>query len=189
MMVLKYILAMFGLCMASSANAQNIEADFATLLERCRSSIEDATSLNTTGLLSVKIRPDHLNSRQGYYQEGWALPSSYLYIIWASATLKDGRKSHICNVNILNSLRILEPTEQAVLIRHFLIRQTELIGGKTHELDRKLSPIPPVVNLGFLLSELNPRGCRVVSFFAMTKEGDLFSAGSGERANIMCEKQ
>ncbi len=189
MMAFKYILVMLGFCMASAANAQNIETDFVTLLERCRSSIEDATPLDITGLQSIKVQPDHLNSKQGYYQEGWILPDSDLYIIWASATLKDGRKTHVCKVTIRSSQRILEPTEQAALIRLFLIRQTELIGAKTHELDRKLSPIPPIVNLGFLLSELNPRGCRVVTFLAMTKEGDFFMTGSGERANAACEEQ
>ena len=79
--------------------------------------------------------------------------------------------------------------DQALLLRHFMIRQVELVGAQTHEIDKKLSPIPPLVNSAFLLSDRNPNGCIVTNTFAFSPDGKFFSAASGEQAVKSCQTE
>ncbi len=80
---------------------------------------------------------------------GWVLEDSELYIVFTAWTSRDGPTRNLCDIHLQDPDRIWTESEQGHLLRHFLLRQTQLIAQGTHEIDRRLSPIPPTMNLGF----------------------------------------
>ncbi len=121
-------------------------------------------------------------------QTGWAFVNSELYIVYTVWTSRDGPTRNLCDIYLQDPNRVLTEDEQGLLLRRFLLRQTKLIGQGTHEIDRRLSPISPGINLGFLLSTQNPRGCTVTNNIALWPDGTYFTAGSGEQAVKSCDQ-
>lgn len=169
-------------------HAQTLIQDFEILFERCRLSIETNSAFNIRGLESRDVPKRHARDwGKSSTQDAWALPESKLYVSLTQWTSQDGTERRLCDIGLIEEEYALREGEQAVLLRHFLIRKFELIGAGTHQLDNKLSPIPPVVILSFLLLDRNPRGCIVINTFSFSPDGEFFSAGSGEQAVKPCE--
>jgi hypothetical protein len=176
-------------CCGGSGHAGSLHGDFALLLDRCRVAVEQSVSLDKTDLQPTQVHEE--NSRSwgtDTSQVGWALSNSELYIVFTTWTSRDGPTRNLCDVYLQDPGRVLSEDEQGRLLRHFLLRQTQLIGEGTHEIDRRLSPVPPLINLGFLLSAQNPRGCTATNTIALLPDGTYFSAGSGEQAIKACDK-
>lgn len=170
------------------SNASPLTEDFSELFERCRIAVEQSLPLDETELRPTQVHEDHSRSwGTDTTQTGWAFESSELYIVFTVWTSRDGPTRNLCDIYLQNPDRILTESEQGQLLRHFLLRQTELIGQGAHEIDRRLSPTPPVMNQGFLLSLQNPRGCTVTNNIALSPDGAFFSAGSGEQAISACD--
>ena len=171
-------------------HAQSLIQDFEKLFERCRMSIETNSVFNSGGLERQDIPEHHArNWGTSSTQEAWVFPGSQLYVLLTEWTSRDGTVRHLCDIRLVDEEYVLQPSEQALLLRHFLIRQVELIGAGTHELDNRLSPIPPNINAAFLLLDRNPNGCVVTNSFAFSPDGKFFSAGSGEQAVKPCEAE
>ncbi|WP_152544605.1 hypothetical protein [Actibacterium mucosum] len=119
--------------------------------------------------------------------EAWGVAGSELYVLLTEWTSRDGTVRNLCSIQLANEKRVLEPVEQAMLLRQFLILQVELIGAQSHEIDRQLSSVPPLVNAAFLLQGKNPNGCIVSHSFTFSPDGRFFSAGSGEKSVQPCE--
>lgn len=176
-------------CSGGAIHASPIHDDFAKLLERCRVAIEQSLPLDEAELKPVLVHEDHSRSwGTDTTQIGWAFENSELYIVFTVWTSRDGPTRNLCDVYLQNPDRILTESEQGQLLRRFLLRQTQLIAQGTHQIDRRLSPIPPVMNLGFLLSAQNPKGCTVTNNIALLPDGTYFSAGSGEQAIKPCDQ-
>ncbi len=171
-------------------HAQSLVQDFERLFERCRLSIETNSAFNSAGLEERDV-PERYASDWGTSstEEAWALPESEFYVLFTQWTSRDGTKRRVCDITLVDEEYVLRPSEQALLLRHFMIRQAELIGDGTHELDRRLSTIPPSVNAAFLLVDRNPNGCVVTNTLAFSPDGKLFSAVSGEQAIKPCEAE
>lgn len=168
--------------------AQSLFQDFENLFERCRLSIETNSTFSSGGLEGRDVPERHARDwGTSSTQEAWTPPESELYVLLTQWTSRDGTERRLCDIRLVNDEYVLRPSEQALLLRHFLIRQVELIGAGTHELDRRLSPIPPAINAAFLLVDRNPNGCVVTNTFAFSPDGTFFSAGSGEQAVNPCE--
>lgn len=186
---------LFGFVLAAlvvsgvTIHASPIHDDFAKLFERCRVVIEQALSLDEAELQPMPVHEDHSRSwGTDTTQTGWAFEDSELYIVFSAWTSRDGTTRNLCDIHLQDPDRILTESEQGHLLRHFLLRQTQLIAQGTHEIDRRLSPAPPIMNLGFLRSKQNPRGCTVTNKIALLPDGTYFSAGSGEQAIKSCDQ-
>lgn len=174
---------------SGSSLASPIHDDFSKLFERCRVAIEQSLPLDETELYPTRVNQKHSRSwGTDSTQTGWALENSELYIVYTVWTSRDGPTRNLCDIYLQDPNRVLTEGEQGLLLRLFLLRQTKLIGQGTHEIDRRLSPIPPVMNLGFLLSAQNPRGCTATNNIALSPDGTYFSAGSGEQAIKACDQ-
>lgn len=170
-------------------HASPIHDDFSELFERCRVAIEQSLPLDEAELQPMEVHEEHSRSwGTDTTQTGWAFESSELYIVFTAWTSRDGTTRNLCGIYLQNPDRIVTESEQGQFLRHFLLRQTQLIAQSTHELDSRLSPIPPVMNLGFLLSAQNPKGCTVTNNMALLPDGTYFSAGSGEQAIKSCNQ-
>lgn len=170
--------------------AQSLLQDFEDLFERCRASVETDSAFDT-GSLQRRDVPEHHARDWGMCstQEAWASPGSGLYVLRKEWTSRDGTVRHLCDIRLINEERVLEAGEQALLLRHFLVRQTELIGAGTQEIDRRLSPIPPIVNAAFLMLDRNSNGRKVSNNMSFLPDGTFFSAGSGEQTVRACETE
>ena len=172
---------------AKSIYAESLEQDFEILFERCRVSIETNSLFDSAGLQSLDVPERHARDLGvSSSHEAWAFPGSELYVLLTEWTSRDGTVRHLCDIRLIEEGYVLRPIEQALLLRHFLIRQVELIGAGTHEIDRQLSPIPPIVNAGFLLLDRNPNGCIVSNSFTFAPDGNFLSVASGERTVKPC---
>ena len=169
-------------------HAESLVQDFESLFERCRVSIE-TSSLFDNGDLERRDVPDRHVRDWGVSssQEAWIYPGAELYVLLAEWTSRDGTVRHRCDIRLFDEEYVLRPIEQALLLRHFLIRQVELIGSGTHEIDKQMSPIPPAVNVAFLLLDRNPNGCIVSNSFTFTPDGEFLSVVSGEQAVKHCK--
>lgn len=168
--------------------AENLVQDFERLFERCRISIESNLVFDSEGLQRRHVADNHTRDwGVSSAQMGWFQPGSDLYVVLTEWTSEDGTVRHLCSVRPAEDGFSLEPVDQALLLRKFLLKQAELVGAGTHEVDRLLSPIPPVINAGFLLSGRNPNGCIVSNSFAFSPDGSFFSATSAEKAVELCE--
>lgn len=168
---------------AAPIHAQTLTEDFSDLFERCRVSIETNAEFNSAGL-EMRDVPERDARDWGVdsEQKAWASPESEFYVLLTEWTSRDdGTVRHLCDIRLAEEQRVLEPSEQALLLRHFMIRQVELISNGTHEKDSRLSTIWPIVNAAFMLSDRNANGCVVNNDFAFTPNGDFFAAGSGEK--------
>jgi hypothetical protein len=164
-----------------------LERDFEDLLERCRMFIETSSTFDSSGLQDTMVAERHvLNLGTDTKQTAWELSGSEFYAVKTEWTSRDGPVWHRCDVYLIDEERILEPLEQGLLLRRFLMLQVQLIGAGSHEFDRELSPIPPAIIAAFLLSERNPEGCKVANSVALTPDGTFFSAGVGERVIQKC---
>ncbi len=170
------------------SHAGSLIDDFAGLFERCRISVENSSELDTAGLIPITV-PEAAKGSWGadFTQDGWQLPGSGLYVVQTAWTNPSGQTRHLCDIYIEENRPALTAAEQGLLIRHFLVRQTQLIGEGTHQLEQALSPIPPLINLGFLLRDATPNGCIVVNSMALLPDGTAFVAGSGEQAVKPCQ--
>ena len=172
-----------------TSHASSLHDDFSRLFERCRVAIEQSLPLDETELQSTQVHEEHSRSwGTDTTQTGWAFENSELYVVFSAWTSRDGTTRNLCDIHLQDPDRILTESEQGQLLRHFLLRQTQLIAQSTHEIDRGLSPIPPVMNLGFLLSAQNPKGCTVTNNIALLPDGTYFSAVSGEQAIKACDQ-
>lgn len=170
--------------------AQGLFHDFENLFERCRLSIETSSEFNSGGLERLDVPEGHERDwGMSSTQDAWAPPASALYVLLTQWTSRDGNKRHLCDIRLIDEEHVLQPSEQALLLRYFLIRQVELIGAGTHKADTSLAPIPPAVNAAFLLVDRNPNECVVTNTFAFSPDGTFFSAGSGEQAVMPCEAE
>lgn len=171
------------------SNASSLTEDFSELFESCRIAVEQSTPLNNTDLRPTQVLEKHSRSwGTDTSQIGWALPNSELYIVFTVWTSRDGPTRNLCDLHLRDPDRVLTEDEQGRLLRYFLLRQTQLIAQRTHEIDRRLSPIAPIMSRGFLLSAQNPRGCTVTNNIALLPDGTYFSAGSGEQAIKACDR-
>lgn len=170
------------------AHAQNLERDFANLMERCRASIEKSIEFDSQGLqphsVATKYKRDWGAQSQ---QTAWIVPDSVMHVVVTEWTSVDGQVRHLCDVGLSNEERVLDKSEQGLLLRHFLVTQSHLIGAGTHVIAEGLSPIPPLINAGFLLKEKNPNGCSVITSFTISPDGAFFSATTGEQATKECD--
>lgn len=174
----------------SSGDAQGLLHDFASLFERCRVSIEMNSEFNREGLEEKSVAERHARDWGMHSnQRAWMRPGSELYVVLTGWSSREGTTRHLCEVRLADEGRALDAVEQALLLRHFLIEKVGLIGAGTHEIDKKLSPIPPLVSEAFLLSERNPNGCRVSSNLSFSPDGTFFSAGTGEQAISSCRAE
>lgn len=154
---------------ANQSLAQNLEQDFASLLERCRQSIETSGEFNSEGLQRHSVVDAHrLNWGAESNQAGWSYPDSEMYVVLTEWTSADGQIRRLCDVRLVNEERVLDSVEQGLVLRHFLLTKTQLIGIGTHEIDEGLPPIPPLINAAFLLLGRNPNGCSVTTNFALS---------------------
>lgn len=178
------------LTLGKPAQASSLIADFADLFERCRLSIESASELDTAGLIPIPV-PEPAKGRWGadFTQNGWQFPDSTLYVVQTAWTDEVGQTRRVCHIRLQEGRPVLTAVEQGLLIRHFLIRQTQLFGERTHKWDGELSPIPPAISLGFKMTAPNPKGCTVTNGLALSQDGTFFSASSGEQAIRPCELQ
>jgi hypothetical protein len=168
--------------------AQSLVQDFEHLFERCRIYVETNSAFDSGGLQRRDVADNHARDwGVSSAQTGWFSPGSDLYVVLTEWTSEDGTVRHLCSVRLAEEYFLLGPVDQALLLRRFLLKQVELISAGTHEIDRMLSPIPPVVNAGFLLLDRNPNGCIVSNSFAFSPDGSFFSATSGEKAVERCE--
>ncbi|MBW4973412.1 conserved exported hypothetical protein [Roseovarius sp. EC-HK134] len=175
---------------SSPMNAQGLIDDFGNLFERCRLSVETNSAFESEGLQRRHVAERHARDRgMSSTQEAWMLPASELYVVLTKWVSQDGTTRHLCDISLADEEYTLSAVEQALLLRHFLVTQVQLIGFGTHEFDKRLSPIPPVVNAAFLLSDRNPNGCVVSNSFAFSPDGRFFAAGSGEQAVKPCEAE
>ena len=171
-------------------HAQSLTQDFESLFERCRTSIETDLAFESEGMERRGVPVHHARDwGTSSTQEAWFFPESELYVLRTEWTSRDGIERHLCDIRLVDEEYVLPPSEQALLLRHFMLRQVELIGAGTHELDKRLSPIPPAVNAAFLLVDRNPNGCVVTNSFVFSPDGKLFAAGSGEQAVKPCEAE
>ncbi len=172
-----------------TSHASSLHDDFSKLFESCRVAIEQSLPLDEAELRPMQVHEEHSRSwGTDTTQTGWAFENSELYIVFTAWTSRDGTTRNLCDIHLQDPDRILTESEQGHLLRHFLLRQTQLIAQGTHEIDRRLSPIPPTMNLGFLLSAQNPKGCTVTNNIALLPDGTYFSAGSGEQAIKSCDQ-
>lgn len=188
----KQLCAAAALVILSGANqsvAQDLEQDFATLLNRCRHSIEMSTEFDSKGMQPYSVSDAHQrNWGIESAQAGWRNPASEMYVVLSHWTAADGQRRHLCDVRLADEERVLDSVEQGLIIRHFLMIKTRLVGAGTHEVDRGLSMVPPLINDAFLLAGRNPDGCRVTTTFALSPDGEFFAAGTGEQAIIQCDE-
>lgn len=169
-------------------HAQGLVQDFEELFERCRASVETNSVFDSRGLQMRDVPERHARDWGiSSTQEAWTSPGSVLYVLLTEWTSRDDTERHLCNIRLANEEYVLKPGEQALLLRNFMINQVELIGVGTHEADKRLSTIPPLVNAAFLLLDRNPNGCIVSNSFAFSPDGKFFSAGSVEQAVKPCE--
>lgn len=181
-----FVALLFG---GGCSHASSLHKDFSELLERCRIAIEQSVPLDETDLQPTKVHDEHSRSWGTETSEvGWAFKNSELYIVFTAWTSRYGITRNICKIYPQDPDRVLTEEEQGQLLRHFLLRQTQLISQGTHEIDRRLSPIPPIINLAFLLSAQNPRNCTVTNNIALLPDGTYFSAVSGEQAIKACDQ-
>ncbi len=174
---------------SGTSHASSLHDDFSKLFERCRVAIEQSLPLDEAELQPMQVHEEHSRSwGTDTTQTGWAFENSELYIVFTAWTSRDGTTRNLCDIHLQNPDRILTESEQGKLLRHFLLGQTQLIAQGTHEIDRRLSPIPPIINLGFLRSAQNPKGCTVTNNIALLPDGTYFSAGSGEQAIKPCDQ-
>lgn len=186
--LLGFVLAAL-LISGGTSHASPIHDDFSNLFERCRVAIEQSLPLDEAGLLPMQVHEGHSRSwGTDTTQTGWAFENSELYIVFTVWTSRDGPTRNLCDIYLQNPDRILTESEQGLLLRHVLLRQTQLIAQGTHEIDRLLAPISPAMNLAFLLSAQNPRSCTVTNTIAVSPDGTFFSAGSGEQATKPCDQ-
>jgi hypothetical protein len=170
--------------------AQSLMTDFENLFERCRMSVETNTAFDIEGLQPAdvgerQIREWGINTAQ----EAWIPPGSDLYVVLTEWTARDGTTRNICDIYPADEKYPLNQDEQERLLQHFLMRQAELIGSGTHEIDTGLTPLPPMINAAFLKSVRNPNGCTVTNNIALLSDGTYFVAGSGEQAIRPCKRE
>ncbi len=183
----RFLSASVFVVFGGGVQAQELKRDFEDLLERCRISVETSTDFDSTGLEERDVAKRHLRDwGTTINHAGWMAQGSETYVVLTEWTSRDGQVRHLCDVRLFDAERVLDEIEQGLLLRSFLIAQTQLIGLGTHEIDRALSPIPPAVNAAFLLSERNPNGCSVTTVFGISPDGTFFSAGTGEQATKEC---
>lgn len=186
-------LALFFAAISTWGNqsyAQSLVQGFDDLFQRCRTSVETNALFDSAGLKRRNVPERH--SREwgvSSEQKAWGIAGSELYVLLTEWTSRDGSLRNICDVRLANNQRLLDPAEQALLLRHFFIMQVQLIGAGTHEIDNQLSPVPPLVNAAFLLLGRNPNGCVVSNSIAFSPDGRFFSAGSAEQAVKPCEAE
>lgn len=184
------VLVMATWAWSSPIHAQSLIDDFDNLFERCRLSVEANLAFESEGLERRDVEERHARDWGTYSsQEAWMPPASELYVVLTKWVSRDGTTRHLCDVMLANEEHTLGAVEQALMLRHFLVKQVQLIGAGTHETDRNLSPVPPIVNAAFLLSDRNPNGCIVSNNFAFLPDGSFFAAGSGEQAIKPCEAE
>ena len=173
---------------SGSSYAGSLQQDFAVLFERCRIAVEQSIALNTMNLQTREVNEKQSRSwGMESSQLGWAFTNSELYIVTTAWTSRDGSTRNLCDIYPQDPDYRLSQDQQGRLLRHFLLRQTQLIGEGSHEIDRRLSPIPPALNLAFLLSAHNPKGCTVTNNIAVSPDGTFLAAGSGEQAIKACD--
>lgn len=180
-----FVVAIWG--WGSPIQAQGLMHDFDRLFERCRASVETSSVFDSEGLHRRNVAARHARDwGTSSTQEAWMPPGSKLYVVLTKWTSRDGTTRHLCDIRLASDDYLRDSVEQALLLRHFLIRQVQLISAGTHEIDAQLAPIPPLVNAGVLLSQRNPNGCIVSSNISFSPDGAFFAAGSGEQAVKPC---
>lgn len=173
---------------SSPIHAQNLIDDFDNLFERCRLSVETNSAFESEGLQRRDVAERHARDwGTSSAQDAWMPPASELYVVLTKWMSRDGMTRHLCDIRLADEEYTLDAVEQALLLRHFLVKQVQLVGAGTHERDKQLSSIPPIINAAFLLSDSNPNGCIVSNNFAFSPDGRIFTAGSAEQAVKSCE--
>lgn len=169
--------------------AQDLEQDFAHLLDRCRTSVEMSAEFDSYGLQPRSVAERHLRDwGSAPKHAGWMDAQSEMYVVLTEWTSREGQTRRLCNVYLYDEKRVLSKREQELLLGQFRVTRDKLIGMGTHEVDEELSKIPPLINSAFLLSETNPNGCSVTTMLAFSPDGTFFSAGTSEQAVKSCAK-
>lgn len=167
--------------------AQDLEQDFANLLDRCRTSIETSAEFDSYGLQPRSVAERHLRDwGPATKYAGWMDAKSEMYVVLTEWTSREGQTRRLCSVYLYDEKRVLSKKEQELLLGQFRVARDKLIGMGTHRVDEELSSIPPLINSAFLLSERNPNGCSATTMIALLPEGTFFSAGTAEQAVKSC---
>lgn len=175
---------------ATSGHAQSLVQDFEDFFDRCRASVETNSDFDHQGMTERSIQKRHIKDwSKSTIQKAWTRPGSDLYVVLTAWTSYEGPTRHLCDINLADEARILSEVEQAMLLRAFMMDRAQRLGALTHEIAKGLSPIPPIVNAGYLLAGRNPNGCKVINDIAFAPDGSFFSAGSGEQAIHPCTKE
>lgn len=172
----------------SSARAASLEQDFLDLSERCRISIEENQPFDSIGLRPAPVAERH-QRKQGVetLHRGWRSPGSELYVVETEWTSRDGPSRRLCHLHLKEEDRVLAPAEQAALLQAFLAWKAQLVGAGRHE-GEPMATIQQYQGATFLLSDRNPKGCRVISSLFLKTDGTVFSEGSGEQAIAECDE-
>ncbi|NVO26698.1 hypothetical protein HJ526_04640 [Donghicola sp. C2-DW-16] len=189
--ILSWVIAALAVSVTffSADSSQGLLRDFDNLFERCRLSIETNSEFDHEGLEETEVLARDETWDRSDKQQAWIRAGSELYTVLTEWTSANGTTRHVCRVKFADASRVLDEVEQALLLRRFLIIQTKLIGKGTHDVDRKLSPIPPTVNAAFLLSTKNPNGCRVTNVINFNPDGTHFDATTGEQTVHPCRPE
>lgn len=172
----------------TSTFAQDLELEFSDLFKRCRASIEANSAFDSDGLQAAEVAERHERDwGTNTEQEGWVSPGSEFYVVLTEWISDNGSSRRLCAIYLRDEDRDLTKSEQGLLLRQFLVTKNQLIGAGSHQIDRRLAPIPPLLNAGFLLSDRNPRGCRVAHSMVISPDGQFFYAVSGEQAIYDCK--
>ena len=170
----------------SPSNIDKLEADFVQLLSRCQKSIDEALPLNTDDLIETDLLYDQKDRNAGHNSKGWAIKDSDLYAVFKTIEHKGVITQRKCSIYPREGKYILSDEKQAYLIRQFLMWKIKHLANGKHERSSFISPIYPIINIGFNLKDLNPRGCNVVHTMSYLPDGEFFVASSAEQAITKC---
>lgn len=185
-----FLVSLFHLCTYSSVAlaSQSIVIDFGILTERCRQAVETSSEFDASGLQLAKVPDSNLRNRGIQIQQSaFGNTASHLITVLTTWTARDGTVRNLCQVHLKSDSSPLKPSDQALIIRDFLITQNSLVAKGTHIRDRELPHLPPLINAGFLARSKTPNGCVAGTSLTLHPDGSILSAGTGERAIEPCD--
>lgn len=171
----------FGLI--SVGFAASFEDDFLLLAERCRTAIEQAKQLDTSGLTPYS-NPSYEKkfARKDVTGTVWEIDGdSSWYLVSSERLRKDGRSYRGCDVFVKERYLPVGKVQQALLIRAFLELKLNLLFQQTHKEDEGMMHVPPLLLLGFVQVGQNERGCSTVNGLSLSFDGTFVQYFVGEK--------
>ena len=179
-----FLLALVAVLLALADNAlaeQHLTEQWSDLWTRCRTAIEDVKPVNVDGLLRLTTLPQDYEKTARRYDKWRVMHRGQdRFAILEAEYRKHNGVRRICDVTLAPDAKRLNPDEEAILARAFLVERAKLIAHRMHEI-RNPDSIFPIIPLGVGPKRNNQNGCPVISFIMFDLSSDFFNSGTAEQ--------